>query len=78
MMQVLKTIRDFMKEDTLKNLVGNLHVHNCILIEESKMDTKIEDGQTVMSNFKRVLHVFESSGVYVGTIEHPHYIPKSR
>ncbi len=75
MMQVLKSIRDFMNQETLKWLPGNIQSRVCTLLKESLSDTKTENGVTHHSNFRTVLHVFDEGGTLIGTIEHPHYIP---
>lgn len=68
MMQVLKTIRDFLTEEKLKWLPGNMQIRSCILLKDNITDER--------SVFRTVLHVFDDGGIYIGTIDSPHYIPK--
>lgn len=60
MLQVIPTLRDFLDEEALKHLPGNLKVQNCILLKESK----IVDGV-----FETYLHVFDEDGSLIGTID---------
>lgn len=77
-MQVLKTFRDFVNDEMLKWLPSHLQVHSCMLLEEHKSDKKVEGDKTIISNYKIVLHVFSESGVLIGTINDPHWIPKTK
>ncbi len=76
MMQVLKSLRDFMTEDALKMLPGSLHAQTCMLLKENMVDKEVINGKTVSTNFRVVLHVFDETGTFVGTIEKPHFVPK--
>lgn len=69
-MRTLKNIRDFLTEEMMKWLPSNMQVRNCILLKEQKVS---ED-----KHFSVVLHVFDETGTYMGTIEKPDYIPNSR
>lgn len=68
MLQEIKTLRDFLKnpDEQLKFLP--LQIESCLLFKDY---VKGEDGVS-----RLVLHVFDSTTAYIGTIENPHYIPK--
>ena len=67
MLQVIPTLKDFLDEDALKHLLGNLKVQNCILLKESK----VVDGL-----WSTYLHVFDEEGVLIGTIDKTLYLSK--
>lgn len=67
-MQSLKNIRDFLDEEQMKWLPNNLLVENCILLTQNKKDNK--GVHTV------VLQVFDRTGIWIGEITHPDWIPK--
>lgn len=68
MLRTLKSLRDFLDEEQMKFLPGNLLVMNCILLTQHK---KNKDGVHTT-----VLQVFEESGTWLGEITSPDWIPK--
>jgi len=69
MLQTLLTIRDFLDEEQMKWLLGNLKVKNCILLVRNKKNV---EGRI----FTQELLIFDEEGIWLGTIEKPQYIPK--
>lgn len=76
-MKTLTHLRDFMDEETLKFLPGNLHSANFIFLRQNKM---IEEtiGKAVVNHFSTVLQVFDKDGTWIGEITHPDYIPDGK
>lgn len=70
-MQILNTLRDFLKEEDLKFLPGNLQVGSFMLLRQNKKD-KQDDGST---KFHQVLQVFDEGGAWIGEITDPQFIP---
>jgi hypothetical protein len=68
MMQALRHLRDFLSEEQLKWLPGNIRVESCILLQQHK---KGGDGIT-----RGVLQVFDAKGIYIGEISNPDYVPQ--
>ena len=68
MIQTKLSLRDFLDEEQLKWLSGNLRVKNCILLVQNK-----EDKKKIM---RQVVQVFDEKGNFVGSIENPQFIPK--
>lgn len=62
MLQIVPTLRDFLDEEQLKWLPGNLKVELCILL------TKHEDDQKTKIS-RAVIYVFDQSGCFIGKIE---------
>ena len=60
MIQVIQTLRDFLDEEQLKWLPGNLRVENCILL------TKHEEQEGIT---KKVIYVFDNGGALIGKID---------
>jgi hypothetical protein len=79
-MQLLQHLRDFLNEDTMKWMPGNLNAGNFILLTEHKKIPITEEqkakGVNVASH-TTVIHVFDHGGVFIGTIENPDWIPKA-
>lgn len=69
MVKSLTHLRDFMDEETLKFLPGNLRSANFIFLRQNKKDEK--------GMFNIVLQVFDKDGTRIGCIEHPDYIPSN-
>lgn len=69
-MRELQHLRDFLDENALKWLPGNLLTGQFILLRESIRE---ED-----KPYRQVLHVFDQSGTFIGTVEHPDYIPVNK
>jgi hypothetical protein len=70
MMRTLSHLRDFMDEETKKWMVGNFQVQPCVLLRQNKTD---ENGI-----FKVVLQVFDHTGIWIGEITNPDYIPEAK
>lgn len=70
MLQILQSLRDFMDEETLKWLPGNIQADTFILLPQSRKDEK--------GVHQRVIHVFDKGGTYIGEISNPHFIPKQQ
>lgn len=70
MMRMLKNLRDFLDEEALKFLPGNLITGQFIILREN---IKNKEGL-----HQQVLHVFDQGGTWVGTIENPDWIPSSK
>jgi hypothetical protein len=68
MLQTILTFRDFVKDPQEQFKMLPLQLEQCLLFKEWK---KGEDG--IMHT---VLHVFDHSTYYIGTIEDPHWIPE--
>lgn len=66
----LKHLRDFLDEDTLKFLPGSLQVESCILLQKNKGD--------IHDSCRMVLQVFDNTGIWIGEISEPHFIPNAR
>ena len=62
MLQIVPTLRDFLDEEQLKWLPGNLKVKQCILLtkHEVEAETKIT---------RAVIYVFDQDGSLIGKIE---------
>jgi hypothetical protein len=75
MMRVLTDIRSFIKPDTLKFM--RMQALTCILIKEER-DRQVGDDPNHREILTPHVHVFDRTGVYIGTIETPHYIPDRR
>lgn len=80
MLKSLSHLRDFLDDEALKFLPGNLLTGQFILLKAHHIDGKpVND--FVMNEFnkdktyKTVIHVFDQGGTYIGTIEHPDWIP---
>ncbi len=63
MMVVLKTLRDFLTEEILRWMPGNLRSCNIVMLREHR---KIE-GHPI----ETVIHIFDAQGTYLGSIDHP-------
>ena len=70
MVRNLTHLRDFMDEETLKFLPGNLRSANFIFLRQNKKDEK--------GMFNTVLQVFDKDGTWIGEITHPDYIPDGK
>lgn len=71
MLQEIKTFRDFLTTDPRKQFAFMpLQLETCMLLKSVEVD------DTGLSNI--VLHVFDSNTHYIGTIEHPHFIPSNK
>lgn len=67
MIRELRTLRDFLTEENLKWLPGNLLTGQFILLKENIR----EEGKP----YRQVIHLFDQGGTWIGTIEHPDWIP---
>jgi len=63
MLQIVPTIRDFLDEEQLKWLPGNMKIETCILLTKQEVD--LETNIT-----KKVIYVFDKEGCLIGKIEH--------
>lgn len=70
MLQIVETLRDFLDEEQLKWLPGNLKVEQCILLTKHEIDA--EDNTS-----KKYIYVFDSEGCFVGKIDNNPKIPKT-
>ncbi len=71
MLQVLKTFRDFIKDDHKSQFAFMpMQLENCILLQSLEKD---KEGVS-----RIVLHVFDSKTTYLGTIENPNYVPNKK
>lgn len=70
MMIALQNIRDFLDEQTLKFLPGNLQVESCMLLTRHVKDP---DGVTRMK-----LLVFDHRGSLIGEIPEPYFVPSGK
>jgi hypothetical protein len=77
MVQEMATIRDFMDEETLKFLPGNIRSANFIVLRQSKTIERTV-GKAVVASFSTVLQVFDKNGTYIGEITNPAFIPDER
>lgn len=77
MMRTLTHLRDFMTEETLKFLPGNLRSANFIILRQNK-ETEQKIGRVTTKTFNTVLQVFDKDGTWVGEITHPDYIPDGK
>ncbi len=69
MLQEIKTFRDFIKDDPKEQFAWlPLQIENCLLYKTLEKDEK--------GISKMVLHVFDHSTNYIGTIEEIHYMPQ--
>lgn len=66
-MHVLQNIRDFIDPDKMKFKVDSLQSRNVMTIHRMEPDAK--------GTHRMVMHIFTSTGTYIGTIENPVYIP---
>lgn len=71
MMQILKTLRDFLDEETLKWLPSHLQAGNFILLTQNKK-------MGADKPWKQVIQVFDRGGTYIGEISDPDFIPKNQ
>ena len=74
MIRTLTTLRDFMDQESLKFLPGNLKAGTFMLLMQNKINSKEEKDQT----FKRVIQVFDETGTWIGEISNPDFIPSSK
>lgn len=71
MLTVLKSLRDFIREDPKKQFAFlPYQLENCLLLQEF---VECQDGVS-----RTVLHIFDSKLTYIGTIEQPDFIPDKR
>ena len=76
-MRTLTHLRDFMDENTLKFLPGNLQSGNFILLRQNReIEEKV--GGKKIKHFATVLQVFNKSGTWIGEITHPDYFPDEK
>lgn len=83
MLRTLGHLRDYLNEETLKFLPGNLQSGHFILLRESGKKDKLlhptqlteHDKQFSPDTFHTVVRVFDDSGTYIGTITHPDFWP---
>ena len=73
-MHTLTHLRDFMDEETLRNLPGNLRSANFIILRQNK-EVEETAGKKKINVSGIVLQVFDKNGNWIGCIEHPDYIP---
>ena len=66
MLQQLKHLRDFLDEEQMKWLPGNLQTGSFMLLKQNK----VEDG-----TYRTVVQVFSENGVWIGEITDPDWIP---
>ena len=73
-MKTLTHLRDFLNEETLKFLPGNLRSANFIILRQNK---EVEEtvGKKKINVLGIVLQVFDKNGNWIGEIIHPDYIP---
>lgn len=69
MLQIIPTLRDFLDEEQLKWLPGNLKVEQCILLTRHETD---ED-----SINRKYVYVFDHEGCLIGKIDNNARIPES-
>lgn len=62
MLRVIPTLRDFLDEEQLKWLPGNLKVEICILLKKNEIDSETN----VM---KTSIYVFDNEGCLIGKIQ---------
>jgi hypothetical protein len=68
MLQTLLSLRDFIDDDHKKQFAHlPYQLENCMFLSEFK---ECKD-----KVYRKVLHIFDSKLIYVGTIEEPHWIP---
>jgi len=67
MLQILKTLRDFLTEEQMKWLPGNLQAGTFMLLRQNKTDEK--------GVYTTVVQVFDKGGTYIGQITEPEWIP---
>ena len=77
MVKSLTHLRDFMNEETLKHLPGNLRSANFIFLRQNK---EVEEtvGKRKIKVFSTVLQVFDKNGTWIGEITHPDWIPDEK
>jgi hypothetical protein len=77
MMRTLSHLRDFLNEETLKFLPGNLRSANFIILRQNK---EVEElvGKKIIKVFSTVLQVFDKNGTWIGEITHPDWIPDEK
>lgn len=73
MVHTLTHLRDFLDEETLRSLPGNLRSANFIVLRQNKELERT--GKNKMKVFGTVLQVFDKNGTWIGCIEHPDYVP---
>lgn len=66
MLQIIPSLRDFLDEEQLKWLPGNLKVEMCILLTKQEVD--IETNIT-----KKNTYVFDKEGTLIGKIENKYF-----
>lgn len=78
--RILSHLRDFLTEEQVKWLSGNIQIENCILLTQHQtLPIPTEDvarGVNV-GNHKTVVQVFDSKGIWIGEISNPDFIPKN-
>ena len=62
MLQIIPSIKDFLDEERLKWLSGNLKIEQCILLSKDEID--IETNIT-----KKIIYIFDENGCFIGKIE---------
>lgn len=92
-MRTLSHLRDFLDEEALKFMVGNLMTGQFILLKEHSRpkpkgkpgeEEKINDygidkaQKEVVRTFHTKIHVFDQGGTFIGTIENPDWYPEPR
>ena len=70
MIRTIPTIRDFLDDEQMKHLPGNLKVENCMLLVQNKVDKE--------NTYKTVIQVFDRSGTWMGEISNPDFIPNDK
>ena len=61
MLQIIPTLRDYLDEEQLKWLPGNLKVEQCILLTKHEIDN--------VNNSSQHIYVFDSKGCLIGKID---------
>lgn len=79
MMQVLKTLRDFLTPEALAWLPGRLHARTCLLLHVSNVSNLVEASySTTTTTVQRIedhYYVFDEGGTYIGEVIHPEWWP---